>query len=93
MKLKTIKQGKNLLFFEVEGESIGFVNLIEDELWKDKNTDEAAHIKEHPYMAEPKIYVKMKGKSNPKLALGKSIKRLQMKLKNLERVFKRALRD
>lgn len=93
MRLKALKQNKTLLFVEVEGESTGFANLIKEELWEDKNVDEAAHIKEHPYMAEPKIYVKMKGITDPKKAIGKANKRILVQLKDLEKEFKRALKD
>ena len=44
-------------------------------------------------MAEPKIYVKMKGKSNPRVALERAVKRLHVKLKDLEEELKRALKD
>ena len=93
MELKTIKKKKNLLEVEVKDESVGFVNLIKEELWEDKNVDEAAYIKEHPYMAEPKIYVKMKGKSDPKVALDRANKRILVKLKGLKGEFERALKD
>jgi len=93
MRLKSLKQDKKLLFFEVEGESVGFVNLIKEELWNSKNVDEAACIKEHPYMAEPKLYVKMKSKSDPKKAINKANKRILVELKDLEKEFKRALKD
>lgn len=93
MELNKIKEGTNMIKIELKGESVGFVNLIKEELWNDDNVDEAAYIKEHPYMAEPKIYVKMKGKSNPRVALERTVKRLQVKLKNLEKEFKRALKD
>lgn len=93
MKLKTLKQTKTLLFVEVEGESIGFTNLIEEELWNDKNVDEAAYIKEHPYMVEPKIYVKIKGRTNPRKSIEKANKRILVQLKHLEKEFKRAQKD
>lgn len=93
MELKTIKRGKNLLKVEVKNESVGFVNLIKEELWNDKNVDEAAYIKEHPYMAEPKIYVKMKGRNKPKTALDKANKKILVDLKKLRREFKRVLKD
>jgi len=93
MELNKIKEDGNTIEIELRGESVGFVNLIKEELWNDKNVDEAAYIKEHPYMAEPKIYIKMKGKSNPKTALQRAVKRLQVKLKGLEKELKRALRD
>jgi len=93
MKLKSLKQDKNLLFVEVDGESVGFVNLVKEELWKNKNVDESVYIKEHPYMAEPKLYVKMKHKSDPKKAIVKANKRILVQLKDLEKEFKRALKD
>jgi len=93
MKLKTLKEDKNLLFVELEGGGVGFANLVKEELWKSKNVDEATYIKEHPYMAEPKIYVKMKGKTNPKKAIAKANKRILVQLKDLEKEFKRALKD
>lgn len=92
MKLKILKQDKNLLEVEVEGESVGFVNLIKEELWEDKNVDEAAYIKEHPYMAEPKVYLKTK-KKKTKRALNDAIKRISAQLKEFKGEFKRALKD
>jgi len=93
MKLKKIKSSDSVLEIEIEGEDVGFVNLIKEELWKDKQVSEAAHIKEHPYMVESKIYVKMKGKTDPKVALRRTQKRLMVKLKDLKGEFERALKD
>jgi len=93
MKLKKIKSSDSVLEIEVGGEDVGFVNLIKEELWEDKQVSEAAHIKEHPYMVESKIYVKMKGKADPKVALRRTQKRLMVKLKDLKGEFQRALKD
>jgi DNA-directed RNA polymerase subunit L len=93
MELNKIKEDSDIIEIELKGESVGFANLIKEELWNDKNVDEAAYIKEHPYMAEPKIYVKMKGKSSSRVALQRVVKRLHIKLKDLEKEFKRALKD
>jgi len=92
MELVKIKEDSDTIEIELRGESVGFANLIKEELWNDKNVDEAAYIKEHPYMAEPKIYVKMKGKSSSRVALQRAVKRLYVKLKDLEKEFKRALK-
>ena len=92
MELNVLKKEDNLLKIEFKGESIGFVNLIEEELWNDNSVDEAACIKEHPYMSEPKIYLKTKRK-DPKIVLEDAIKRIEVKLKDLEEEFKRALKD
>ena len=93
MELKKIKEGSGMIEIELKGGTVGFANLIKEELWNDKNIDEAAYIKERPYMAEPKIYVKMKGKSSTRTGLERAIKRLQVKLKSLEKEFKRALKN
>jgi len=91
MELKSIKEEKNTLLLEVGNESKNFVNLLRKELWNDKDISEAAVIKEHPYMAQPKIYVKMKGKSDPKVALKKTAKNLEVQIKDLKNEFERDL--
>jgi len=93
MKLKTIKRDTNLLEIGFEEESLGFVNLVKEELWENENIDEAVCIKEHPYMAEPKLYVKMKGKNTPETALERAVKRIQVKIKEMEGEFERALKS
>ena len=90
---KILEKGKDFIKIEVKGESISFINLIKEELWNDENVSEAAWIKEHPYMAEPKLFVKMKGKAKPEVAIERAIKRISVKLKELEGEFKRALKD
>ncbi len=93
MELKVLKKEGNLLMIELKGESVGFANLIKEELWNDKHVDEAAYIKEHPYMAEPKIYVRTKGKSDPRVATERASKRILVKLEDLKKEFKMALKD
>jgi len=93
MELNKIKEDNDTIEIELKGEGVGFANLIKEELWNDENVDEAAYLKEHPYMAEPKIYVKMKGKSSPRVALERAIKRLHVKLEDLQKEFDRALKD
>jgi DNA-directed RNA polymerase subunit L len=91
MKLNIVKEDKHSLEIEVQGESVGFVNALREELWKDKNVDEAAYIKEHPYLAEPKIYVKV-SRGDPRTALKRAAKRLLDKTKEFEENFERALK-
>ena len=92
MQLNVIKKDKTLLEVEVKGESVGFVNLVKEELWNDKGVDEVAHIKEHPYMDEPKLYVKTKRKK-PKGVIKNAIERIKVQTKDFEKEFKRALKD
>ena len=91
MKLNIVKKDDKLLEVEIVGETIGFVNALREELWNDKNVDEAAYVKEHPYLAEPKIWVKVK-RGDPKKALLDAAKRLEEKVKEFEENFERALK-
>ncbi|MBS3052619.1 MAG: DNA-directed RNA polymerase subunit L [Candidatus Aenigmarchaeota archaeon] len=91
MEINILKEEKNMLLIELKGDTIGFANLIREELWNDKNVEEAASIKEHPYMAEPKIFVKTK-EGKPQKALQESIKRLQSNLKELKKELESSLK-
>ena len=90
MKLNVVRKDENSLEVEIVGETVGFVNALREELWNDKNVEEAAYIKEHPYLAEPKIWVKVK-KGDPKKALIDAAKRLKEKIKDFKENFERAL--
>ncbi len=85
MEVKSVKEESDTLLVELKGDTIGFANLIREELWNDENVSEAASFKEHPYMAEPKIFVKMKGRTKPEKALKDAASRIQSKLKELEK--------
>jgi DNA-directed RNA polymerase subunit L len=93
MELDKIKEDSDMIEIELKGESVGFANLLKEELWNDENVDEAAYVKEHPYMSEPKIYLKMKGKSSPRVAMERAIKRLHVKIEDLQKEFKMTLKD
>ena len=92
MEVKKIKDKDGVLMLELEGESKGFANVLREELWNDKNVSEAADIKEHPYMDQPKLFVKMKGKNKPQKALKDAAKRVEVKVKDLEKEFSRAFK-
>lgn len=70
MELKIVKEDEKRLIVELTGESIGFAHMLKDELWKDTNVKEAAAIKEHPYLSEPKVLVVV-SRGSPKTALEK----------------------
>jgi len=91
MEVKVLKQEKDSMLVELKGDTIGFANLLREELWENKDVDEAASIKEHPYMSEPKVYVKTKGTS-PKKVLLDAAKSLQNKVKELEKEFEMGIK-
>jgi DNA-directed RNA polymerase subunit L len=93
MELNVTKKDDNSRIIEFKGGSFSFVNMIEEELWNNKDIDEAACIKEHPYMSEPKLYIKMKGKQSPEVQLKKAISGIQTQIKELKEEFSKALKD
>jgi len=92
MELNLVKNEDNTTIVEIEGETVTLTNALRGELWEDKNVSEAAHIKEHPYMANPKIFVKT-SKGKPETALGKASERLVKKTEEFSEKFKKALKE
>ena len=91
MNLKVVKEEDKTLIVEIPNESISFANLIKSELWDDPNVREAAYIKEHPYLEEPKVFVKT-SRGKPQTALEKAAKRLITQAETFREEFKKALK-
>jgi DNA-directed RNA polymerase subunit L len=91
MELKIVKEDEKTLFLETPGETYTLTNTIREELWNDKNVSEAADIKEHPYLAEPKIFVRV-SKGSPKTALENAAERVADKAKEFKEEFKKAFK-
>ncbi|MEM5794048.1 MAG: DNA-directed RNA polymerase subunit L [Candidatus Aenigmatarchaeota archaeon] len=91
MELRVIKKDEKTLELEVRGETYTLTNLLREELWNDKSVIESAQIKEHPYLSEPKIFVKV-SRGSPETALEKACDRLISKLEELKEEFKKALK-
>jgi len=91
MNIETVKKEKNAAKIELKDASVGFAHMIKEELWNDKRVDEAAAMKEHPYMENPKIYVKTK-RTSPERVLKDAAKELSNKTKDLKTNFKRAFK-
>lgn len=87
MELNVVKQDEKRLVIETKGESISFVHMIKDELWKDSSVKEAAAIKEHPYLAQPKILVAV-SRGTPKTALEKASDSIAKQAKEFKDKFK-----
>jgi DNA-directed RNA polymerase subunit L len=91
MDLKVVKQEDKILVVETVDESVSFCNLVRSELWEDKNVGEAAYIKEHPYLENPKIFVKTT-RGKPQTALERAAKRLESQAADFGKEFKKALK-
>ncbi|MEM5836486.1 MAG: RpoL/Rpb11 RNA polymerase subunit family protein [Candidatus Aenigmatarchaeota archaeon] len=92
MELRKIKEDDKTLFIEAVGETHTLTNTIREELWNDKNVSEAAEIKEHPYLEEPKIFVKVE-KGSAREALIKAAERIAEKAQELREKFEKALKS
>jgi len=91
MELNVVKEDEKTLSLELKGETVALTNLIRKELWSDKNVVESAQIKEHPYLAEPKVFVKV-SRGGPKNALKKASDRIESQLNEFRTKFKSALK-
>ena len=91
MELKAVKEDEKTLLLEVKGETYTLTNALREELWEDKNVSEAAQVKEHPYLAEPKVFVKV-SRGNPKSALVKAADRIVVITEEFRDKFKKALK-
>jgi len=91
MELKIVKEDEKTLFLETPGETYTLTNTLREELWNDKNVSEAADVKEHPYLAQPKIFVKV-SRGSPRTALEKAAERVSEKAKEFKEEFKKALK-
>ncbi len=69
MKVKILKQTANELKVEVEGAGHGLCNLLQKRLLENPQVDQAGYDVPHPLASNPVIYVRMKGKADPKVAL------------------------
>ncbi len=91
MELKIVQEGEKNITVEIKEESITFANLIKETLWQDSSVTEAACIKEHPYLAEPKVFVKV-SKGDPLTALQKAAERIATQIDEFGQQFKKAIK-
>ena len=91
MELKKLKEDDKTMLVEVVGESFTLTNTIREYLWDDKSVSEAAQIKEHPYLSQPKIFVKT-DRGSPVTALEKATEKIIEDTKEFKQKFKEALK-
>jgi len=90
MELVKVKGDEKSVLMEVRGETFTLTSALEEQLWEDKNVSEAASFREHPYLSEPKIWVKVK-KGSVKDSLEKAAEKLIEASKEFREKFKEAI--
>lgn len=87
MEVNILERDKEKMKIEVKGESFTLTQLLAKTLWQ--QGAEAATLKEHPVLEQPKIIVKA---SNPKKALEKAASSIEDMCEELKKDFKSALK-
>ncbi len=91
MELKKITEDDKSLLVEVTGETFTVTNALREELWEDKSVSESAQVREHPYLSQPKILVKV-DRGSPVIALENASERLVTLSKEFQEEFKKSLK-
>lgn len=86
MRLSIVERERDHVKLELRGETETLTGLIADEAWR--HGVEAAAVREHPFMEEPKIVA---SGTNPLRALERTAISLVKRLDELRDEFKRAL--
>lgn len=87
MKLNVLESSDKKANIELVGESETLANLLRKKLWE-SGADQAAFMREHPYLAMPKIIVYGK---NPIKLLDNAAQKIIDQAKEFQTEFKRAL--
>ena len=86
MNIKVLEENKEMMKIEFEDETETLTHLIATQVWKESG--EAAAIKEHPFIENPKVVVMG---SNPTKVLDKAATSLEEECDEFKEEFKRAL--
>lgn len=91
MELKKVKEDGKMLLVEVPGETFTVTNALREELWNVPGVSESAQIREHPYLSQPKVLVKV-DKGSALSALEKAAERVSAQAKEFREEFKKAVK-
>ena len=88
MQVSVVEEGKEKLKIEVKGESATLTQLIAKQAWEEGG--EAAAVREHTFMVEPKILVTG---TNPRKILEKAATAVQEQCDEFKEEFKKAMKE
>lgn len=84
-----IKDEKEYLEIFLEGEDVGFTNLVAEKLLLDKDVDFAASAYDHPLKGNAVLKIKAK---NPRKHLEKALKEVRKELEEFEELLAKKLK-
>ncbi len=88
MNIKVLEDSKEKLVVELGGDNQTITSAIAKQVWAEGG--EAAAVREHPFLTEPKIIVHG---SNPRKILQKAADAVVEQCDELEKEFKRAIKE
>lgn len=91
MKIEKIKDLKNKLIFNLEGQGHTFCNLLKDELNQTKGVVNAGYNINHPLIGIPKMIIDTDDSITPKDALDKALKNLKKKSSEAQKLIDKEL--
>jgi len=92
LKVKVLKKEGKELQIEIEGVGHGLCNLLQKKLLEDKSVDMAGYDISHPLVANPVIYVRMKGSIKPEEALRKAAEKARAENELFSKELEKALK-
>ena len=91
MKLNIVKDEEGYLEIEFGGEGHTLLNLLQTSLLEDPAVEMAGYTRPHPLMDRSKLFIKMKKKGDPKLALKRAADDAEAKLREFDESLQQSL--
>ena len=90
MEIVKIKEDEKTLLLEAKGEDFTLFVPLSEKLWEISGVKESAVIREHPYLSEPQLWVKV-SRGKPLEAIKKASEKLIKEIGELKEKFKKSL--
>ncbi len=87
MKLNIVKEEEGYVEVEFGGESHTLLNLLQTSLLEDPAVEMAGYTRPHPLMDRSRLFIRFKGKKDPKLILKKAADNAEAKLNEFSEGF------
>ncbi len=91
MELELIKKEGTVIELKLVGEDHTLCNILRKNLHEDTRVVTAAYNIEHPLLAHPRFYVKVKGGRSPDRALRRAAKKLEEDCSEVRQKLEKAL--
>lgn len=91
MEIEVLESSKNRLKFKIKGETHTFCNMLNEELWNDKDVKAAGYRIEQSLEDEPVFILETESK-DPKKTLLEATSRLRKEFKDFESKINKAIK-